>query len=463
MVNAVVKGSSGSWVMAASPEECILGEKSGLQTGGPEPLQQPPIKCPECNSLRIWKDGLRYVKSETGTIAVQRYICRSCGRRFSETDPVPTKPRKRKSSPKREKNADPFGSYLKLNTSDYKVNGLTSTCQVCVSEAQGAKNLVKVKTRQEKAQREGTKKSKSEIKGKLLEYSWYLKKQGYANCVNGREGTIQKRTRLLKRLIKLEANLWDPESVKKTIAMQEKWSDGYKVNAVYAYQSFLNMEGLTWIPPRYKQPKTLPFVPLESEIDLMINASGKKVSIFLQGIKETGTDPGELLRAEWSDINEEAKTIDIKHPVKGHDPRILPISRKAIARFHMLPKTSTRIFPMPIKSMNANFWWQRKRIAKSFDNPRLLKLTFTSIRHWKATTEYHKTRDILHVKRLLGHKCLSSTMKYIDIERAIYGKNENDSFISRVATSLKGARSLIEAGFEYVTDMDSYKIFRKRN
>jgi len=53
-------------------------------------------------------------------------------------------------------------------------------------------------------------------------------------------------------------------------------------------------------------------------------------------------------------------------------------------------------------------------------------------------------------------------MKYIDIERAVYGEHEDDEFVSRVARSLKGARALLEAGFEYITDMDGYKLFRKR-
>lgn len=53
-------------------------------------------------------------------------------------------------------------------------------------------------------------------------------------------------------------------------------------------------------------------------------------------------------------------------------------------------------------------------------------------------------------------------MIYIDIERAVYGEREDDEFISRVAESLKGARLLIEAGFEYITDIDGYKLFGKR-
>jgi len=42
------------------------------------PLSPP---CPECGSKRVWKDGLR----RTGYGDVQRWLCRDCGYRFSQT------------------------------------------------------------------------------------------------------------------------------------------------------------------------------------------------------------------------------------------------------------------------------------------------------------------------------------------------------------------------------------------
>jgi DNA-directed RNA polymerase subunit RPC12/RpoP len=49
-------------------------------------LHQPPkqlkLKCPECSSERLYKDGLRYNKDGT---ARQRWLCRDCGYRFSES------------------------------------------------------------------------------------------------------------------------------------------------------------------------------------------------------------------------------------------------------------------------------------------------------------------------------------------------------------------------------------------
>jgi len=299
--------------------------------------------------------------------------------------------------------------------------------------------------------------SKAYIKGKLVEFMWYLKKQGYAR------DTIENRPILLKRLLKRGANLYDPENVKKVLANQESWNDGTKVQIRYAYESFLKMEGLTWKPPKYRQQEKLPFVPLEDEIDQLINSCGRTMSIFLQGLKETGADPGELHRVEWTDINEKARKVTINHPVKRHNPRILTVSRNWIERLKLLPNESTRIFIAKMSSMETNFYMQRKRKAREFKNPRLLKLTFTSIRHWKATMEYHRTQDILHVKQLLGHKRIGSTMVYIDIERALYGDHEDDDFISRCTRSDKGARVLIDAGFEYIcTTPNDTMLFRKR-
>ena len=109
------------------------------------------------------------------------------------------------------------------------------------------------------------------------------------------------------------------------------------------------------------------------------------------------------------------------------------------------------------------FYRQRKRLAYKLSNPRLLKISFTTFRHWKGTTEYHKTKDILHVKHLLGHKNIQNTMIYIDLETALFNKT-NDGFFVRVAHNVKEACDLVEAGFEYVTGEynDGGKILRKR-
>jgi hypothetical protein len=78
--------------------------------------------------------------------------------------------------------------------------------------------------------------------------------------------------------------------------------------------------------------------------------------------------------------------------------------------------------------------------------------------------EYHRTKDILHVQRLLGHKNIQNTLIYIDLESKLFNST-SEGFTSRVAHNVGEACSLIESGFEYVTGEydDGGKIFRKRN
>lgn len=75
--------------------------------------------------------------------------------------------------------------------------------------------------------------------------------------------------------------------------------------------------------------------------------------------------------------------------------------------------------------------------------------------------EYHKTHDILHVKKLLGHKNIENTLQYINTEQAVF-QTRNDEFHVKVAETLDEACKLLEVGFEYVTEIDGKKLFRKR-
>ena len=96
-------------------------------------------------------------------------------------------------------------------------------------------------------------------------------------------------------------------------------------------------------------------------------------------------------------------------------------------------------------------------VAKKLRNPRLTQITFHTFRHWKATTEYHKTKDILHVMRILGHRNIQSTLLYTQLINF-----ESDEFHSATAKTIQEAQKLVEAGFEYICDFNEVKLFRKR-
>jgi len=266
-------------------------------------------KCPECGSQQIWKDGIRY--NSGGKI--QRYLCRECGYRFSEPNvkvnvtaqtskllhPSANLTEQMISGGKttikegldssflfRSKNVRPQGSNPQdITTAGKDLNAFlhyNSDYRVCASKTKAAKNLVKVETRTEKRAAGATKPSDAEIKGKLVEYLWFLKKRGYT------KSTVKTKVQTLRRLVRMGVNLLDPESVKQVIAMYDEWSANYKKIIIYAYDNFAEMLGISWKPPICKSSGKLPFIPLEKEVDALIAGCSKKVATSLQLMKETG-------------------------------------------------------------------------------------------------------------------------------------------------------------------------------
>ncbi len=166
----------------------------------------------------------------------------------------------------------------------------------------------------------------------------------------------------------------------------------------------------------------------------------------------------ERTKLKWLDLNR--GTINVE-TAKCGNARTLKLKSQTLA---MLKDYITKhnfnlndnLFP-PVKTMRSVYTKIRKRTAKKLKKPELLKVSMYSFRHYFATMLYHKTKDILLVKRQLGHKRLETTLIYTHLVNF-----QDNEYHARTATTKEEALKLIEAGFEYVTEMEGYKIFRKR-
>lgn len=45
----------------------------------------------------------------------------------------------------------------------------------------------------------------------------------------------------------------------------------------------------------------------------------------------------------------------------------------------------------------------------------MLKKSFYTFRHWKASIEYPRTKDILHMMQILGHWNIKNTLVYTQL------------------------------------------------
>ena len=176
---------------------------------------------------------------------------------------------------------------------------------------------------------------------------------------------------------------------------------------------------------------------------------------FLQFLKETGVRCGEACKVKWTDIDCETLTVRIT-PEKGSNPRILKITPELLSMLNSQPQKYPTVFLPNQDVLRKSFQRQRKRIAFKLQNQRLKQISFHTFRHFKATMEYHKTKDILHVMQLLGHRNIKNTLIYTHLV-----KFKNDDYIAKVAHSEKEICQLIELGYQYVCDYNNNKIFRK--
>lgn len=351
--------------------------------------------------------------------SVQRYLCRSCGYRFS----------------------DPNKSYMTCQTMDNR--------QIC-AVLQEAKNLTT--TTETKTVAGKSPIAEQDVKGKITEYLWHLKKEGR------KDHTILAHRKVLARLAKHGCNLFDPESVKDTIANEQVHVNS-KVHYVIIYKSFAEWLNLYWKPPRYRSIRKIPWLPTETELDQLIAGFKRRTAIFLMILKETMARSGEVWALEWTDLN--GNVLSINAPEKGSNPRQFKISERLATLINALPRKDKRIFG-PSKNLNdfrGNFAKRRKYLADKLANPRINQITFHTFRHWGATMLYHKTRNILYVKQQLGHRCIENTMVYTQLITF-----ESDDYNTAYAKTLGEEDKLIKAGFELVRydDKEQVAIYRKR-
>ena len=279
-----------------------------------------------------------------------------------------------------------------------------------------------------------------------------MKKNGYS------ENTIDPIGRRLRNLAKY-VNLNNPEEIKEFIAKAD-WSNGYKENIVNAYNHYAISHGLAWKRPKYQRAFSIKKLPLESDIDLIISFTRTRNRVAFKLIKECGLRPVEVSRLTLKQIDLHKGRV-YPETAKGGEARVLRIKKETLALLKQLvsdiQSISKPIFPSS-KTLQSNWYKLRKEIAKRYSKPELKQIRLYDLRHFYGTMLYHKTKDIVHVQRKMGHRSLKNTLIYIDLADF----DNEEEYISKVAQTPEEIQDLIEAGFEYVCKKDGLAFFRKR-
>jgi integrase len=256
------------------------------------------------------------------------------------------------------------------------------------------------------------------------------------------------------------ASLNEPEQAKRFIANLNV-SNGYKRNLSITYNKYCKYYNIKLEMPLYKQESKAIKIPTKEKIEMLIAYSGKTLSAKLTLSMETGLRPIELHNLKVKDVDLEQKLV-YPNTAKHGASRKLKISERlrTILQDHINTdklNPNDKLFQDTAEGYGKHYRAMRNRLANKLHDQTIRSIRLYDLRHYYATTLYAKTRDILLVKQQMGHKKIETTLIYTQL----LNLNE-DEWTCKTANNIKDATALIEAGFEYITEIDGNKLFRKR-
>jgi len=272
------------------------------------------------------------------------------------------------------------------------------------------------------------------------------------------DDTIKNNDKLLRHLAKY-TDLENPQAVKQFIAT--KTSNSYKKNLCLAYDKYAQYYKIEWQKPHYKQESKMIRIPTTEQLEMLIAKARPILAVKLTLSKETGLRPKELCNLKVSDIDYEQRLV-YPTTAKHGAPRRLKIStnlreqlRAHIDKLKLTPKD--KLFKGKTEDYSKQYRQMRNNLAEKLCKPELHTIRLYDSRHYFATMLYAKTRDILFVKQQMGHKKIETTLIYTQLLNL-----NDDEWTCKVAHNVKESTALIESGFEYITDQDGLKLYRKR-
>jgi integrase len=241
-------------------------------------------------------------------------------------------------------------------------------------------------------------------------------------------------------------------------------SNNYRNKLFSAYQYYCNANNILYKKPKNQRIKSYVIhVPTEERINTIIACSGWVYSIVFS-LSKYGLRPQEISNLVLRDLDLENGIIIVPTSKLGNQ-RTLKLDTKT------LEMLKSYVYRKKMNDINKKLFgstrkikekWRlyRKRAYDKFKDLELLKIRLYDLRHWYATTTYMKTRDIFYVKYVLGHRNINNTLIYVHLANGLLSYSEE--YHSATAKTIEEARKIIESGFEYVTEVDGVKLFRKR-
>jgi integrase len=267
-------------------------------------------------------------------------------------------------------------------------------------------------------------------------------------------------TRKYLTAISQHTDISNPEQVKAFTA-RKQCSDGHKKILAYAYKRYANYYKLPYTMPRFHPKSRQIKIPSKQQVETLIASAKSPFCIKLRISAETGLRPIQVYSLRVRDVNLENRLLYPETAKNG----IAVIAKFSILLKDQLAEYISKhklapndpLFKGSQDDYCKHYRAYRNRLADKLHDQTFRTIRLYDLRHYFATMEYAKTRDILHVKQQMGHKRMETTLIYTQLLNL-----NDDEWTCKAAKDATEATTLIESGFDYVTDLDGMELFRKR-
>lgn len=159
----------------------------------------------------------------------------------------------------------------------------------------------------------------------------------------------------------------------------------------------------------YGKSDFVPCVVTPKEVEKILEQLEEPARSYYELMWEYGFRRGTMARLRWDDVDINGRTLHIR---AGADKRMyarsLPITDRALAVFERMGKTKQNATLFPRKD------YQRPQLEQAVKDAGIAKhVTNHTFRHSRLTDLAGKTKDIVSLQYVAGHKTLLSTQRYL--------------------------------------------------
>lgn len=205
----------------------------------------------------------------------------------------------------------------------------------------------------------------------------------------------------------------------------------------------------------------MPRVPGVEQVLAMLNACASvREKLFVGLLITTGVRLVELVNLKFSDIRKDLSAIYISADAKGRADGYVPLSRNVLELLTQYCKEYNSLHPENILKPNDYVFFNKDRSGhETTEHMRKIFIDIQvragleekhfrphSMRHYFAFQLYLQTHDLFLVKRLLRHRTLAATLKYLVMASSIdlqekYMNPGDDVFARLNSTNYRNERS----------------------